>query len=366
MDSVAGETSKFQMISSLLEPLENRGLLSGVGWPTAPFASTDVRATIYVNQNGNAVLNRSASVGLFGGYNLYYDDSGSLSIHTNGAAADLAFYSKSGRPTSVDTDGSAGLINVQVPEDKRMQYIGVRPRASGSYQLKIDGPRATFIQKIPISKVLNAGASGSDISGDGDYDFYRFTIPRSGNWEVKVIPDPKQYPLDATMNVFNVRGRPVGGSYTRTINKGGPGVTEHWLGIGLSAGATYLLRVDGAGASLGGYGVSVSLALGPDVSISATDAIAGHKYGDGQFKVVRTDNSRKPLTVRYKITGTAIPGVDYTPLSGLVTIARNQLWASILINPLLGAGDDKTVVLTLLPADGFSLYPDATATVRIR
>ena len=355
------------MMSLLLESLEGRRLLSGSVWPAAPFSSSDVRATIYVNQFGNAVLNRAASAGVFDGYNLYYDDAGPLSIHTSGAATDLAFYYRPGRPTSVAAGGStAQLGNLPVPEDKRMQYIGVRPRASGSYQLAIDGPGATYIEQIPMSKVFNAGSAGSDISGEGDYDFYRFTLPRSGNWDVKVIPDRKSNPLDATMNVYDARGKPVGGSYTQTIDKGGPGVTEHWLGIGLSAGATYLLRVDGAGASLGGYGVSVSLALGPDVGISATDALAGHAYGTGRFKVARTDNSTKPLTLRYTISGTARSGVDYRPLSGSVTIPGNQLSASIVVSPLLGAGGGRTVVLTLLAAEGFSLYPSSRATVTFR
>lgn len=352
-------------MSLFLEPLEDRQLLSSLGWPSAPFANTDVRATIYVNQFGNAVLNRPASAGVFDGFNLYYDDAGPLSIHTTGTATDLSFYYRAGQPTSIAAGASSGQIDSQAPEDKRMQYVGVRPQASGSYQLQVDGPGATFIEKIPMSKVFNAGSAGSDISGMGDYDFYRFTLPRSGNWDVKVIPDRTQDPLDATMNVYDVNGRPVGGSYTQTIDKGGSGVTERWLGIGLSAGATYLLRVDGAGASLGGYGVSVSLALGPDVSIAATDAIAGHADGTGRFKVVRTDNSSKPLTLRYTISGTARPGGDYRPLSGWVTIPANQLWTSIVVSPLLGAGGGRTVVLKLLAAQGFSLFPQGKAMVTI-
>lgn len=353
------------MRSPLVESLESRVLLSSINWPSAPFSDKDVRATLYVNQNGDAVVKRQASARVFDGYNLYYDDPGPLSIHTSGVATDLAFYNKSGRPTSVDAGGTIGQIDAQVPEDKRMQNVGVRPRSSGRYRLEIDGPASTFIEQIPVSKVLNAGASGSDISDAGDFDFYRFTLPRSGNWDVKIIPDPSRNPLDATMNIFNARGKPVGGSYTWTINEGGPGVTEHWLGIGLLAGATYLVRADGVGVSLGGYGISVSLALGPDVSIAAMDVKAGGGYGTGRFKVARTDNSSKPLTVRYEISGTAKPGVDYKKLSGSVTIPGNRLWASIILSPLVGAGRGKTVVLTLLPAKGFSLYPRSNATVMI-
>ncbi|MGA2500708.1 MAG: hypothetical protein ABSH20_23465 [Tepidisphaeraceae bacterium] len=362
------------MVLPLLESLESRRLLSSVGWPSAPFSNASTRATIYVNQFGKAVLNRPASAGAFDGYNLYYDDSGLLSIHTTGAATDLAFYYTSGRPTSVAVGGgTAQITNVVVPPDKRMQYIGIVPRASGSYQLQVDGPPENFIETIPVSKVLNAGSGGSDISGVGDFDIYRFTLPRSGNWMFRVIPDRKHAeptlsspPLDATMNIFDVRGNPVGGSFTQTIDRGGPGVAEYWLGIGLSAGATYLMRVDGAGSSVGGYGVSASLALGPDVGITAVVPKAGQPKGSGRFTVVRTDNSSKPLTVRYTISGTARPGVDYKMLSGSVTIPGNQLWASVDVSRLLGAVAGKTVVLTLLPAWGFNLYPRSKATVTIR
>jgi hypothetical protein len=354
------------MRSVLIESLENRLLLSSGSWPAAPFAGNDLRATIYVNQNGDALVKRQSPVGLFNGYNLFYDDPGPLSMHTSGAATELAFYSRSGRPTSVDASGGTGQLDGHVPEEKRMQYVGVRPGGSGKYRLRIDGPRATFIEKIAISKVRNAGASGSDISGEGDFDFYQFTLPRSGNWVVKAIPDPERIPLNATLNVYNAHGKAVGGRYTRTINKGGPGLTEQWTGVGLSAGASLFARVDGAGTALGGYGISVSLALGPDVSIAAVDPYAGRLDGLGRFKVIRTDNSNKPLTLHYRISGTARPGLDYQSLSQFVIIPQNRLWASIVVNPLAAAERGTTVVLTLLPAEGFSLYPLSRARVTIR
>jgi hypothetical protein len=364
MESVDAKIGGIYMTSPMFESLEGRLLLSTVNWPSAPFPSNSVRARIYVNQFGNAVLNRQATAGVFDGYDLAFDDAGPLRVKVIGVPSNLAFYYSSGRPTAVHVGGHVGLVSAQVPPDKQMQYIGVRPRASGTYRLQVNGPVPWFSPTIAIPKAVNAGASrNTSISSDNDYDFYHFTVPRSGNWLVKAIPDSS---LDVTMNVFDVHGNPVGGSYTQTINNAGRGAPEQWLGVGLLAGARYSVRVDGFAGTLGRYLVSVSLANGPNAAISATSAPAGHGNGTGQFKVVRSENSAKPLTVGHAISSTATLGVDDAQLSGSVTIPANQLWAPIVVNPLPTAGNDKPVVLTLLPADGFSLHPQSEAVVSIR
>ena len=46
------------------------------------------------------------------------------------------------------------------------------------------------------------------------------------------------------------------------------------------------------------------------------------------------DQADNPLTLKYRISGTATPGVDYKALSGRVTIGSNQMTASIIIEPL--------------------------------
>lgn len=359
-----------------LELLESRQMLSGTnpaatGWPAATFPSRDFRAMIYVNQNGYALLAHQVVTSAPGlhGYQLYFDDEGPLRISTFGIAPPaLALYNKPGLPAQID---AGGHLKVTVPGDKSMLYVGAkaRPGSAGStYSLRIMGPKANYIETIPVSRTLNAGSGGSDISGSCDSDFYRINLPRSGNWIFKVIPDaglPGKR-LDATMNVFDARGNPVGGSFTSVVNSGGPGVTEHWTGIGLAAGAAYYLRVDGLGDSIGGYGVSAELAQLPDVSIVASrPRVVSGGAGTRQFTVSRSDNSRLPLTIQYAVSGMAAGGKDYQKLTGFVTIPGNRLSANISIK-LLGrsaTGGTKIIVLTLRPIAWYNLYLHAEASM---
>ncbi len=77
------------------------------------------------------------------------------------------------------------------------------------------------------------------------------------------------------------------------------------------------------------------------------------------FVVRRDGNTNSDLLVRYRIGGTAINGVDYEPLSGVVAIPAGARRAEILVVPK----DDRviepieTVVLGLLPMPDASAWP---------
>jgi hypothetical protein len=92
------------------------------------------------------------------------------------------------------------------------------------------------------------------------------------------------------------------------------------------------------------------------VSIEATDPVASEP-GDAtvvdtaEFRVRRTGDLTQPLTVDFAIQGSAQNGVDYSKLSGEITIEAGRTSASILVNPLpdqLVEGVED-VVLTLMP-----------------
>jgi hypothetical protein len=352
---------------TVFETLEQRQLLSstsaGSGWPTAPFNGGSSQTTIYVNQKGLARINRQ-SVGqspAFNGYNIYFDDPGDLMVQSvSSNSLDLALYKNRGNPDLISS-GSHTQVHSAIPDDKRMFYVAVRAKgdtSSRNYTLQVNGAPAGYLEKIPISSRNYAGASGSDISSDNDYDFYSFKLPRPGNWIVKIIPDKHPSPrLDATMNIFDSHGRPVGGSYTKPIDRGGAGNTEQWIGVALKADAQYFVRVDGAGGSLGGYGISVQIAPNiPDLSISARNS---------RFIFQRSYSSSQPLTVRYAVGGSARPGVDYQMLSGTITIAANAESAHINVQSLLkSAGDkNKSVSLSLRGSQLFNLTSHYKATV---
>ena len=82
--------------------------------------------------------------------------------------------------------------------------------------------------------------------------------------------------------------------------------------------------------------------------------------GTLDFTVSRSGSTAADQVVNYSVGGTAVAGVDSTPLSGTVTIPAGQM-SMIAVTPLdnLEPEGDKTVVLTLQSSTGATLDPDA-------
>ncbi|MGE5610461.1 MAG: hypothetical protein ACM359_14520, partial [Bacillota bacterium] len=352
------------------EPLESRTLLSTTpasllfSWPASPFQKDNYRGTIYTNQNGDAFLDNQflGRARPFGGYEIYYDDPGTISFRTTGRMhTQIAYYNQSGPPARVRDGGVAGAhhaLTAKIPADKRMLYLGVlayNRGTIGTYGLKVDGP-IPEIENIPVPRTVDAGSSGSDISGSNDADFYQFTVPHAANWIVKVIPDRisgySTPPLDATLNVYDSQGNPVGGTFTQPINEGGSGVTERWTGIGLRAGATYYFRVDGSGDSVGGYGVSVEIADLPTVTVASKSNSPKPASTSSQFVVTRSESSSTPLKIDYTVSTTDSTGKPSQPRPGSIVIPANRTSATITVKPPLDNSTNatETVILTLSPS----------------
>ncbi len=89
----------------------------------------------------------------------------------------------------------------------------------------------------------------------------------------------------------------------------------------------------------------------------------------GEFTVRRTGPTDSPLTLRYKVRGTAEAGIDYEALPGEVTIAAGQSSATIPVRVLRSiAGELKTVLIALENArldPTWSLGPDYHAVVNL-
>ncbi len=95
-----------------------------------------------------------------------------------------------------------------------------------------------------------------------------------------------------------------------------------------------------------GYPASATVTIAdrpPTVSISAPDNSANETGDGGNFMVTRTGPTTGNLNVRYTVSGSAIPGSDYSALSGTVTIYAPNASAQILVTPapdLLVEGDE--------------------------
>lgn len=106
----------------------------------------------------------------------------------------------------------------------------------------------------------------------------------------------------------------------------------------------------------------------PKVSITATNAtVRERSMRRGTCTVSRVGSTASALTVKYALSGTAVNGVDYSKLSGSLTIRAGATSASISIYPRdrqLRDGN-KTVIVTLSPDTAYDIAAPASATVTI-
>ena len=104
------------------------------------------------------------------------------------------------------------------------------------------------------------------------------------------------------------------------------------------AGGTYpltLTATNGVGTGSSILTLTILAAPAPTVTvITAGDGLAMAGGEKGKVLVRRTGDTSAALTVRYKVKGSAAPGVDYKPVSGSVTIPAGAGQAKIKIKPI--------------------------------
>ena len=106
----------------------------------------------------------------------------------------------------------------------------------------------------------------------------------------------------------------------------------------------------------------------PTLTITASDPTATEAgTPPGQFTVTRTGSTAAALMAYFAIGGTAIPGSDYVPRTGSVTIGAGSSTATIKVKPLNDTEKERreTVVATLSAGSGYKLGNPASATVTI-
>lgn len=84
----------------------------------------------------------------------------------------------------------------------------------------------------------------------------------------------------------------------------------------------------------------------PIVFVSATVSRARANQ-PGEWRIARTGDTTKALSLNFAVSGDAASGQDFEPLTGSVTIPAGQAAATLPLQPLATARDDKTVVISL-------------------
>ncbi len=103
------------------------------------------------------------------------------------------------------------------------------------------------------------------------------------------------------------------------------------------------------------------------VTVSATDENAAEPSASGTFTIQRVGDLTDALVINYTVGGTAVPGVDYSPMSGTVTIAAGATTASVTFTPLANAGltPDKYVTLVLTNNFNYDVGTPGSASIFI-
>ncbi|MGC8991693.1 MAG: Calx-beta domain-containing protein, partial [Verrucomicrobiia bacterium] len=106
----------------------------------------------------------------------------------------------------------------------------------------------------------------------------------------------------------------------------------------------------------------------PTITVTAQENAAVESgLGTGGFLFVRTGTTAGDLTVIYSVSGTAVNGVDYTQISGIVTIPAGQTNVVVPVSAIDDAAveGDESVTVTILPNAAYNIGTPASATVTI-
>ncbi len=140
-------------------------------------------------------------------------------------------------------------------------------------------------------------------------------------------------------------------------------------GIGEPAQTARLYIRSGLGYAIGSPGdATVTITDNNDVPYVAVSTTASAKESGtaGTFKITTTGTGTGNINVRYTMSGTATNGVDYTMLSGTLSIGKNTT-ANVTVTPLQDTLNEgyETVTLTLTPDPAYTIAVDSEATMNI-
>jgi len=111
------------------------------------------------------------------------------------------------------------------------------------------------------------------------------------------------------------------------------------------------------------------VATNPVVTVTATDDTATESPpGDnGVFTITRTGSTANPLTVSYRMQGSASNTVDYVSLPGSVTLLPGADSTNITVTPINDSRGEgtETVIMVLLGSTNYDLYTNISAIVNL-
>ncbi len=105
----------------------------------------------------------------------------------------------------------------------------------------------------------------------------------------------------------------------------------------------------------------------PSARFASASSSAGENAGAQNVTVNLSPAPQAPITLNYRVGGTASPGADYTALTGSIQVSANAASVDIPVSITDDSADeeDKTVVLTLTLGDGYAVGSQSVHTLII-
>ncbi len=154
-----------------------------------------------------------------------------------------------------------------------------------------------------------------------------------------------------------------------SIVSGGAGASISPLGV-LSVGDVSVATRVGVRASFGGRTNTMSVTVtprSPVISVTPVLPLATESGAPGSFKILRTPVDSSPLTVSYRVAGSATSGQDFTALSGTAVIPAGAASVRIQVVPIDDANFEgrERVTLVVLPSAQYRRNASSSATLVI-
>jgi uncharacterized delta-60 repeat protein len=214
--------------------------------------------------------------------------------------------------------------------------------ADGSHSISADPLTVYYSNSQPSGLTLTLANStiteGDPVSLSGSFTDPQLNVAHlvTINWgDSTDPPDITTIAVSAGQTTF--QANPNSASYTTTT--GTFTISVSVSGLDGTTSATSYITVNAA----------------PDqVMIGSVVPVAWENdYIAGSFLVTRTGDTTNSLDVSYSVKGSAVPGTDYTTLSGTVHFDANASNATITVNP--SNHDLGTVVVTLSRGTGYAV-----------
>ena len=307
------------------------------------------------------------------------------------SASHIAFGSIRMEPVFMILGQSAATAAVlAIDDDVSVQALSYNKLAAA---LKADGqklniglesPEDTIVDN-PAATALPAGAWTGSSATSGYYgaDYLHDGNTNKGTKSVRfnpTLPAAGLYGVQLRWTQHANRSTTVpvtisynGGTFTTNVNQRVNGSTWNLLGtFPFAAGTAGNLLIE-TGSATDGFVIADAAmwrnaTTTPEVNVFAT--IASGTEGKPPYPRVvftRTGNASGALSLSYTVSGTATAGVDYSELSGTLTIPAGSSEVALNIRTIAHAAikETETVTLTLSPSAGYTIGDESQATLRI-